>query len=95
MFVLLMSVGVFFLTTDIDSFVFKIDKQTISQSFDNQQSENTDDSNSTHHGIEDLFNVCSGSSNSIGIVFIGKIGFIDKIVEYKFATQIWQPPKLS
>ena len=95
MFVLIMSVGIFFLTIDIDSCIFKIDHQTISQIIDNQQSENPDNTNSGHHGVDDLFNGSPGSSYSSGIVIIGKIGFIDKLIEYKFATQIWQPPKLS
>ena len=95
MFVLVMSVGVFFLTTDIDSYIFKMDNQTISQIIDNQQTENPDETNSVNHGVEDLFNVSSASSSSSGIVFIGEIGFIAQRIEYKFATQIWQPPKLS
>ena len=95
LFVLFMSVGVFFLTTDIDSFIFKMDNQTISQIVDNQEPENSDKSDSIHHGVEDLFHLSSCPSYSSGIVFIGKIGFIAQRIEYKFPTQIWQPPKLS
>ena len=95
MFVLVLSVGIFFLTTDFDSFILKGDSQNISLILDNQHTENTEDTNSIHHGIEDLFPMGNGLSFFSESIFLGKIGFVPQNMEYGFAAQIWQPPKLS
>ena len=95
MFALVMSVGVFFLTTDIDSYIFKMDKQAISQIIDNQQAENPDNENPVHHGVEDLFTVDNCIGHIADGIFFGNTVFITQRIEYKFTTQIWQPPKYS
>ena len=95
MFVLVLSVGIFLLTTDFDSYILKMNNYNISLIVDNQNTENTDGTDSVHHGIEDLFPAGTGLNYFSGSMFMGEIGYLPQIVEYRFASQIWQPPKLS
>jgi hypothetical protein len=67
----------------------------IVQVIDNETTENQDCPDSNHHGVEDLYAVNDCITNISQSVFLGKTGFISQRIEFKFATQIWQPPKLS
>ena len=95
MFILMLSAGIFLLTSDFDSYILKMNNWNISLVVDNQDTENSDSTDSVHHGIEDLFPAGTGLSYFSEIRFFGKIGFIPQIVGYRFSSQIWQPPKLS
>jgi hypothetical protein len=95
LFVLFMSVGIFFLTTDIDSFILRIDKQVNIQVIDNKTTESQGCTDSVHHIAEDLFVVNNCIRNISDSMILGKTGFIAPKIEFKFATQIWQPPKYS
>lgn len=93
LFALSMTVGISFLTTDIDNYILQVDNNVIAQISDNEPTDNPSGVGFCHHPTEDLFapnntNFCISES-----ILMGAIGFIPPMCENRFHAPIWQPPK--
>ncbi len=93
--VLLLSVGLLFLTTDIESCFIDVDNQAISQVLDSESQGETENTHSLHHLSEDLFSAINSSNYNYNGISLGKIVLLHPRINNNFLSSIWQPPKFS